>query len=206
MPSNPNQPDGAGFSRRSFFKGASIAAVAGGAVSADLATTRPAPVTRLRPGLHEITLKVNGSSRKVSVEPRTTLLDALRDGLDLTGSKKVCDRGACGGCTVLADGVAINSCMTLALDAVGTELKTIEGLANGDELHPLQRAFIECDALQCGFCTPGMIMSGVACLGAHATPTRDQIKTCMSGNICRCGTYTRVFEAIELAARNGGGR
>ena len=206
MPSKPNQPDGAGFSRRSFFKGASVAAVAGSAAAAASDAVREATPTRFAPGLHDITLRVNGESRKVAVEPRTTLLDALRDHLDLTGTKKVCDRGACGGCTVHADGVAINSCMTLALDAVGAELKTIEGLADGDELHPLQRAFIERDALQCGFCTPGMIMSGVACLSAHPQPNRDEIKKCMSGNICRCGTYTRVFEAIELAARNGGGR
>ena len=205
MHSTPHAPFGADFSRRSFLKGASVAAVAGtSAAAADTAT--PSRVTRFGPGLHEITLKVNGAARKTQVEPRTTLLDALRNQLDLTGTKQICDRGACGGCTVLLDGVPINACMTLALDVEGRELKTIEGLANGDELHPLQRTFIECDALQCGFCTPGMIMSGVACLEAGATKSREQIAGCISGNICRCGTYTRVVDAIQMAAKQGGGR
>ena len=208
MHSTPHDHDGAGFSRRSFLKGASVAAAAQtvAATSVAAATATKSRVTRFSPGLHEVTLKINGNGRKVQVEPRTTLLDALRDRLDLTGTKKVCDRGACGGCTVLVDGVAINSCMTLALDVEGHDIKTIEGLATGDDLHPLQRTFIECDALQCGFCTPGMIMAGVACLNAGATKSREQIAGCVSGNICRCGTYTRVIDAIEKASKLGGGR
>ncbi len=205
MQSTPEAHDGAGLSRRSLFKGASAAAVGAATVAAAEATSTT-PVARFGPGQHEITLKVNGDARKTTVEPRTTLLDALRDRLDLTGSKKICDRGACGGCTVLLDGLAVNSCLTLALDAVGAEITTIEGLAKGDDLHPLQRAFIEHDALQCGFCTPGMIMSGVACLKSHQDPSRAQIAECVSGNICRCGTYTRVVDAIAQVAKSGGGR
>ncbi|MEZ5962616.1 MAG: (2Fe-2S)-binding protein [Planctomycetota bacterium] len=206
----PNVPDDAGFSRRSFFKGASVAAIAGTSASAATATDH-APVTRRRPGLHEITLQINGDARKLQVEPRTTLLDALRDRLDLTGTKKVCDRGACGGCTVHLDGEAVNACMMLALDAEGRDVRTIEGVGTADDLHPLQRSFIECDALQCGFCTPGMIMSGIACLNAGKTASRGEIAGCLSGNICRCGTYTRVVDAVEQAAKvtgakRGGGR
>ncbi len=194
------------FSRRAFLKGASAAAVAGqlGAVP------RPAGGRGGRtfePGLHEIELRVNGAARQLSVEPRTTLLDALRERLDLTGAKKICDRGACGGCTVLVDGAAVNACMLLALDALGSDITTIEGLSSptaaglerSGELHPLQAAFVECDALQCGFCTPGMIMAGLACLTRYPKPTREQIRHEMSGNLCRCGTFGRVFEAIEKA-------
>jgi len=201
----PRVPDGAGFTRRSFLKGASVAAVTGGAAAQAIAPPTER-VVRFGPGLHELTLKINGEARKVRVEPRTTLLDALRDRLDLTGSKKICDRGACGGCTVLLDGEPVNACMMLAFDAEGHEVETIEGLADGDDLHPLQRAFLECDALQCGFCTPGMVMSGVACLRAGQATSRERIAECVSGNLCRCGTYTRVVDAIELAARRGGGR
>lgn len=199
----PRVPDGAGLSRRSLFKGASVAAVALTPAAAAEAKARDR-VTRLRPGLHDISLKINGQARKVQVEPRTTLLDALRDKLDLTGTKKVCDRGACGGCTVLVDGETANSCMMLALDAEGREIATIEGVADGDELHTLQRTFIECDALQCGFCTPGMIMSGIACLNAGKASSAAEINSCIAGNICRCGTYTRVVEAIDKAAKIGG--
>jgi xanthine dehydrogenase YagT iron-sulfur-binding subunit len=206
MHSTPLDGSGAGFSRRSFLKGASAAAGSGVLAGSAAAAPATARVTRFGPGLHEITLQINGEARKVQVEPRTTLLDALRDRLDLTGSKKICDRGACGGCTVLLDGLPINACMTLALDVEGREIKTIEGLAKGDELHPLQRTFITADALQCGFCTPGMIMTGVACLEAGAATSRAKIAECIAGNICRCGTYTRVVDAIEAAAKQGGGR
>ena len=192
------------FSRRAFLKGASIAAV-GGTVGNELvagaATKDPNAVRTLGEGQHQLTLTVNGQQRTLDVETRTTLLDALRDELDLTGSKKICDRGACGGCTVMLDGVPINSCLTLAFDAEGAEVTTIEGLANGDDLHPVQRAFVEHDALQCGFCTPGMIMSSVACLQKHRNPSLDEIKRELSGNICRCGTYTRIFEAVQTAGR-----
>jgi xanthine dehydrogenase YagT iron-sulfur-binding subunit len=136
----------------------------------------------------------------VRVETRTTLLDTLRDRLDLTGAKKVCDRGACGGCTVIVDGITVNSCLMLALDAVGKEITTVESLTQGDKVHPLVQNFAACDAMQCGFCTPGMVMSSLHCLQHRGQPTRAQIRHDLSGNICRCGTYGRIFEAIERTA------
>lgn len=148
-----------------------------------------------------VILTVNGQMRALKIEPRVTLLRALRNSLDLTGTKQICDRGSCGGCTVLVDGERVNSCMTLALDVVGKKIETVEGVANGDELHPVQKAFCEFDALQCGFCTPGFVVASKSiCDRAKATgvvPTREQIKQELSGNICRCGTYNRVFDAIE---------
>ncbi|MBI5849539.1 MAG: (2Fe-2S)-binding protein [Planctomycetes bacterium] len=197
-----------GFSRRSFLKGASIAAaVGGGATAADQALrTTPDGPRKLEPGQHELALRINGVERKLQVEPRTTLLDALRDTLDLTGTKKICDRGACGGCTVLLDGEPINACLTLAFDAEGRDVNTIEGLAEGNVLHPVQAAFVHCDAMQCGFCTPGFVMSAVACLNRHPSPSRETIRKELSGNICRCGTYGRVVDAVEIAGKQGGKR
>ncbi len=191
----PSRPE---FSRRAFLKGASAVA-AGSAVGHEIAAaTQPeSGATVFGTELHTIELTVNGKPKQVKVETRTTLLDALREGADLTGTKKVCDRGACGGCTVMLDGETVNSCMTLAFDAVGSKITTIEGLGTPDNLHPMQKAFVECDALQCGFCTPGMIVSATACVQKRGKPSLDQIKADMSGNICRCGTYTRVFEAIQ---------
>jgi xanthine dehydrogenase YagT iron-sulfur-binding subunit len=186
-----------GFSRRSFLKGASIAAAI---PQVSAAETAPPPNPDLRvvgtePA--ELKLTINGVERRFEVEPRTTLLDLLRDHADLTGTKKVCDRGACGGCTVLLDGEPINSCLTLAFDAEGRALRTIEGLADGDRLHPVQAAFVRCDALQCGFCTPGFVMSSVACLEHHETLDRATLERELSGNLCRCGTYGRIVEAVE---------
>ncbi len=204
MTMNPSDP--ANFSRRAFLKGASVAAV-GSRVGTEFSKGAELDKSSsiLDKGSHPITLQVNGSKRELKIETRSTLLDALRDSLDLTGSKKVCDRGACGACTVLLDGEPVNSCMTLAFDAVDAEITTIEGLARGDELHPMQQAFVEEDALQCGFCTPGMVMSAVACSKRHGgSPSMDQIKNDMSGNICRCGTYPRVFKAIQAAGKEGG--
>lgn len=190
--------DPAGVSRRSFLKGS---AALGLAANAPLAVPAPRGPQSFGPGEHPITLSINGADRGVAVETRTTLLDALRDRLDLTGAKKVCDRGACGGCTVLVDDQPVNSCMMLAMDAVGARIRTIEGLAGGaDDAHPLVREFVRCDALQCGFCTPGMVMSSLACLERHGRPTREQMQHDLSGNLCRCGTYGRVMQAIERAA------
>ena len=152
-------------------------------------------------GKAPVTLTVNGKRQNVSVDPRRTLLDMLRNDLDLTGSKKVCDRGTCGACTVLLDGRTVYSCMTLALDAAGKKVETIEGMASGDKLHPLQEEFIEHDALMCGFCTPGFLMSGKALLDKNKKPTLDDVKNACSGNLCRCGTYPRIFEAVLDAAK-----
>jgi aerobic-type carbon monoxide dehydrogenase small subunit (CoxS/CutS family) len=146
-------------------------------------------------------LKVNGADKQVEVEPRTTLAEALRVKLDMTGTKVVCDRGACSACTVWVDGTPVCSCMTLAVAAQGKQIKTIEGLANGDTLHPVQEQFIACDAMQCGFCTPGMIMSCAALLERNKNPTLEDVKEAVSGNLCRCGTYPKVFEATLNAAK-----
>jgi len=194
-------------SRRSLLKGLSGGVLTTGLISvAEL----PGQRTNVRsedgaeiygPGPVPLTLNINGREHKAELEPRVTLLNALRNHLDLTGSKLVCDRGTCGGCTVLLDGMPITSCMMLAIDAVGKEIQTIEGLAQGDALHPVQRAFIEHDALQCGFCTSGMIMSAKALLDRNPNPTLDEVKAAVSGNLCRCGTYPKVFEAVLAAAK-----
>lgn len=217
MTSQPPDRPRSAFSRRAFLKSASVVAASSGAaagisaVSATAAAARTDDVTVVPAAFQELELRINGASRTVRVEPRTTLLDALRDGLDLTGTKKVCDRGACGGCTVMLDGETVNSCMTLAYDAAASDILTIEGLGTPDEPHPMQEAFVACDALQCGFCTPGMIMSAVACVNRrNGKPTDAEMRDDMSGNLCRCGTYTRVFEAIQTTvspkknARQGG--
>jgi xanthine dehydrogenase YagT iron-sulfur-binding subunit len=146
-------------------------------------------------------LKINGKAVPLNVEPRVTLLGALREHLGLTGTKLVCDRGACGACTVHLDGKPVTSCMMLAVDARGHEVTTIEGLGTPASMHPVQAAFVEHDALQCGFCTPGMIMSVAAVVGRNPAVTIDEIKRATAGNICRCGTYTHVFEAALKAAK-----
>ncbi len=147
-----------------------------------------------------VTLQVNGRSRQLRIDPRVTLLDALRDHLGLTGTKKGCDRGECGACTVHIDGRRALSCLTLAVMAEGREITTIEGLAEGDRLHPVQAAFIEHDAFQCGFCTPGQIMSAVACIREGHAGSDDEIREFMSGNLCRCAAYPQIVAAVRAAA------
>ena len=146
-----------------------------------------------------VNLKINGKEHALDVDPRTTLLDALRERLHLTGSKKGCDHGQCGACTVLINGRRVNSCLTLALMHEGDEITTIEGLANGDKLHPVQSAFIEHDGFQCGYCTPGQICSAVALLKENHANSDDEIREFMSGNICRCGAYPNIIAAIKDA-------
>jgi xanthine dehydrogenase YagT iron-sulfur-binding subunit len=148
----------------------------------------------------DIAIKVNGRVRELSVEPRATLVDALRDELGLTGTKKGCDRGECGACTVHVDGRRVLSCMTLAVMADGSEVTTIEGLADQGELHPVQRAFWAHDAFQCGFCTPGQVMSAVACIGEGHAGSADEIREWMSGNLCRCAAYPQIVAAVLDAA------
>ncbi len=152
------------------------------------------------PSKTPITLIVNGEPREVLVEPRRTLLDALRKDLGLTGAKKACDEGTCGACTVLLDGRPIYACMALALECEGRAIETIEGLARNGKLHPIQQAFIEEDALQCGFCTPGQIMSVKALLDENPQPTLEDVKRALSGNLCRCGAYPKIFKAALRAA------
>jgi xanthine dehydrogenase YagT iron-sulfur-binding subunit len=149
-----------------------------------------------------ITLRVNGEEKHLDVQPWTTLLDALREYLDLTGTKKGCDHGQCGACTVLVDGKRINSCLTLAIMKDGSNVTTIEGLVNG-ALHQLQQAFIDHDAFQCGYCTPGQICSAVGLLSEGHAKTADEIRELMSGNICRCGAYPNIVAAIQQAMQNG---
>jgi xanthine dehydrogenase YagT iron-sulfur-binding subunit len=191
--------------RRGFLKGAGLTAVGAsvleGAVAAvDEAAAAVAGPKVVGPGLAPVTIDVNGSSRRLEVEPRTTLAEALRFDLGLTGTKVVCDRGSCSACTVWVDGTPVCACMTLAVDVAGRRVTTIEGLARGDELHPVQAAFIEHDAMQCGFCTPGMVMSCAALLARNASPSLDDVRQATSGNLCRCGTYPKVFEATLAAA------
>lgn len=147
----------------------------------------------------DIVLRVNGKDRPLRVEPRVSLLDALRERLGLTGSKKGCDHGQCGACTVLADGRAINACLTLAVAAQGQDITTIEGLARGDELHPVQAAFVAHDGFQCGYCTPGQILSAVALLAEQRAITDEQVREQMSGNLCRCGAYPNIVTAVQAA-------
>src|ERR671922_3029757 len=158
-------------------------------------TERPLAIAEQLP----ITLTVNGAPRRLRVAPWTTLLDALREQLDLTGTKKGCDHGQCGACTVLVDGRRINACLTLAIMKDGAEVTTIEGLAQGDRLHPVQQAFIDHDAFQCGYCTPGQICSAAGLIAEGKARTADEIRELMSGNICRCGAYPNIVAAIEQA-------
>lgn len=151
----------------------------------------------------QIKLTINGREFTLVVEPQETLLDVLRDKLNLTGAKKMCDRGECGGCTVLLEGKPIYSCMYLAIRADGASITTIEGLAQKDKLHPLQQAFIDNDAYQCGFCTPGFLLASKAMLEKTPHPTLDQIKQGLSGNLCRCGNFAKIFKAVDDAAKTG---
>jgi xanthine dehydrogenase YagT iron-sulfur-binding subunit len=150
-----------------------------------------------------IEVTINGRLQRADVDPRTSLLDLMREHLDLTGTKKGCNQGACGACTLLVDGRRIVSCLTLAVMHQGANITTIEGVANGESLHPLQAAFIEHEAFQCGFCTAGQILSGVACIAEGHATSPEQIRSWMSGNICRCGAYPGIVEAIADTAKGG---
>jgi xanthine dehydrogenase YagT iron-sulfur-binding subunit len=198
-----------GISRRSFLKGAGLTA-AGSAVldgvqgfGRETAASADAGVTMLGPGPIPVRLRINGKEHALEIEPRTTLADALRINLGMTGTKIICDRGACSGCTVWLDKMPVNSCMTLAVDAIGHEVITIEGLSSESEPHPLQSAFVKHDAMQCGFCTPGMVMSCAALLEKNAHPSEQDVRRAIAGNLCRCGTYPRVIVATLEAAGTG---
>lgn len=194
-----------GMTRRGFLKGAGVTAAGAAIAETGLRSFAEESAAKgpkvIGPQPLKITLKVNGADKTATIEPRTTLAEALRVNLYMTGTKVVCDRGACSACTVWVDGTPVNSCMTLAIDSQGKDIRTIEGLAMGETLHPVQAQFIEHDAMQCGFCTPGMIMSCAALLEHNKSPSLDDVKTATSGNLCRCGTYPKVFDATLAAAK-----
>jgi xanthine dehydrogenase YagT iron-sulfur-binding subunit len=175
---------------------------------AESVSAAPAPAiaqsSNASPGAVDLVLRVNGGEHRLALDPRTTLLDALREQLHLTGSKKGCGLGQCGACTVLMDGKRVKSCLSLAALVDGREITTIEGLARDGQLHPLQAAFIERDAFQCGYCTPGQIMAGVACIAEGHAGSLAEIRQWMSGNICRCGAYDSIGVAIHDAAQSTG--
>lgn len=194
-------------SRRGFLKGVGAGAVASGLISST--TTRPKAKAQSTggvqgPGEVTITLNINGKSEKLSVEPRVTLLDALRNRLDLTGTKKVCDRGTCGACSVLVDDKLAYSCSMLAIDAQDHKITTIEGLGSPDQMSQVQELFIEHDALQCGFCTPGFVVATTAFVRENPNATLEQVRDGLGGNLCRCGTYMGIMEVAQQASSKGG--
>ena len=208
-PDTPETPDGGGFPltrRDALATGAAAAAAvplmrAGGAAAQSEATRPP-----LRQGAVAVRATINGEPVELEVDPRSSLLDVLRETLALTGAKKGCDHGQCGACTVHVDGRRVASCLTLAAKIDGRSVTTIEGLSDGDTLHPMQQAFIDHDALQCGYCTPGQIMAAVACVAEGNATSAERVREYMSGNICRCGAYVGIVAAtLDAAARMGEG-
>src|SRR5437899_7651484 len=189
-------------SRREFLKGAGVTGLASAVTAAGAAETEAQTGPRvLGPGDVPVSLMVNGKRLELKIEPRVTLLDAVRNRADLTGNKRVCDRGSCGACTMIVDGRTVYSCSTLAIEVQGRQIRTVDGLANGATLHPVQQAFCDVDALMCGFCTPGLVVATVAVLEKYPTATREQVSRGLDGNICRCGTFVRIMEAA-MRVRN----
>ncbi len=191
-------------SRRDFFKQSAVltAVAATPTVLIEAAENRVHEKLAYQMEQLPITLTINGIEQKINVEPRVTLLDLLREQLNLTGTKKGCDHGQCGACTVHVDGQRINSCMTLAVMQNGRKITTIEGLAQGEELHPMQAAFVKHDGFQCGYCTPGQIMSAVACIKEGHATSESNIREFMSGNLCRCGAYPNIVKAIQEVSQS----
>src|SRR5215475_5620585 len=189
-----------GVSRRDFLKSASIGGLvtAVTTTAAEVEAQTPGP-RMVGPGEVPVQLNVNGKQINLRIEPRVTLLDALRMRADLTGNKRGCDRGACGACTMIVDGRTVYACSTLAIEVQGKQIRTVEGLSTGNTLHPVQQAFCDVDALMCGFCTPGFIMATVALLEKNPRPTEAQVSKGLDGNICRCGTFVRIKEAAMTA-------
>lgn len=203
-PEGPDAGSGSGFSRRQFLRGSAAA----GAVSAGLlpgflktAEAQDGPGVA-GPGPVDMAFSINGEAYVATIEPRVTLLDALRNHLDLTGAKKVCDRGTCGACTVLMNGQPVYACSVLAIEAQGAEVTTVEGLGSPESMHPIQQAFVDHDGQQCGFCTPGFVVASAALLARHPNPDQDTVHKELGGNLCRCGTYAGVRAAV---AQVGGG-
>jgi xanthine dehydrogenase YagT iron-sulfur-binding subunit len=204
MTDEKDRPNGAGgFTRRGLIKGLATTAVASATAGAAILAEERAKADAAAAGGLPVSITLNGAVKKGVFEPRTTLAEALRDAWGLTGTKVGCDRGACGACTVLLDGVAVNSCLTLVHDADGRKVTTIEGLGSPEAMSPIQKAFIDADALQCGFCTPGMVVSCSSLLAKDPHPTPHAVKEAVAGNLCRCGTYTGVFDACQAAAKAG---
>lgn len=196
-----------GLSRRDFIRGSSAGALSGGLLAGSLTASAEASahLEVVGPGAVAVTLSVNGTSHRANLEPRITLLDALRNHLDLTGAKRVCDRGTCGACTVIMEGKPVYACSVLAIEAQHKGIETIEGLGSEDNPHPLQTAFVDHDAQQCGFCTPGFVMACKAFLDRHPAPSLQDIQTGLGGNLCRCGTYAGIREALLDVSRTGKG-
>lgn len=190
---------GGSVSRRDFFKSVGVGSLATSVLTAAEAEAQATAPRAVGPGEVPIRLTINGRAQTVNVEPRVTLLDAVRNRLDYTGTKRVCDRGSCGACTMIVDGRAIYACSTLAVDSQGKNIRTIEGIAQGTVLHPVQQAFCDTDGLMCGFCTPGFVMAAVALLEKIPNPTPEQARKGLDGNICRCGTYVGVLQAALTA-------
>jgi xanthine dehydrogenase YagT iron-sulfur-binding subunit len=197
---SPEKPERFSVSRRNFLKTAGVGSLATAVTSVGVveveAQSGPAV---MGPGDVPISLMVNGKRVDLRVEPRVTLLNAIRNRADLPGNKRVCDRGACGACSMIVDGRTVYSCSTLAIEVQGKQIRTVDGLANGNTLHPVQQAFVDTDGLMCGFCTPGFVMATVALLEKTPNPTLDQAKKGLDGNICRCGTFVRIMEAALKA-------
>jgi xanthine dehydrogenase YagT iron-sulfur-binding subunit len=204
--------NGPGLSRRAFLKGSGVAAAATALTAAPLPTAlaaaddRAGEVVGIGPGKAKLQLQVNGSKMETEVEPRVTLLDALRDYLDVTGCKRVCDRGTCGACTVMLDGKPVYSCTTLALEARGKEIKTAEALVGNGKIDRVPAAFARHDAQQCGFCTPGFVVAMRAAFDHNPKATAAEIEEALAGNICRCGTYEQMRHAIAALCKGGAGK
>jgi xanthine dehydrogenase YagT iron-sulfur-binding subunit len=197
---------GSGLSRRNFLKVSGISLSVPLVMGHRVIKVSGAEVKVFGPGKVPIQLTINGKNLSAQVEPRVTLLDALRNELDLTGAKRVCDRATCGACTVIVDGKPVYSCTMLAIEAQGKSITTVEGLMQGENLHPVQQAFIDNDAQQCGFCTPGFVVASKAFLDKNPNPTPAQVQKGLGGNLCRCGTYIGVRAAVAQAAQKGGRR
>lgn len=199
-----------GVSRRNFLKSTSVALTIPVVARGErIVKVGDADVAIMGPEKTNVTLTINGAAKQVSVEPRVTLLDALRNDLDVTGAKRVCDRATCGACTVIMDGKPVYSCTVLAIEAQGHPIQTVEGLEQNGKLHPVQQAFWDNDAQQCGFCTPGFVMACKALLDKHPSPTPEQVEMGVGGNLCRCGTYHGIKDAIAQASgamKRGGKR
>ena len=199
-----------GFSRRSFLRGGAAGALSGGLTTglltgeAGAAAADSEATETVGPGPVDVELEVNGATHRLAVEPRVTLLDGLRDRLDVTGPKRVCDRGTCGACTVLEDGRPIYACSRLMIESAGRSITTVEGLGSPDAMHDVQQAFVDNDAQQCGFCTPGFVVATAALLARHPAPSEPEIEAGLGGNFCRCGTYKGIRAVIEGGGVSGG--